>query len=98
MCYTFCVANVCFLSRTRVAHRGKSQFPLEATPMTPIPATAREIGQKVRACRLARNMTQQELAGGVFSKSYVSQVERGAVEPSLRALKFLAARLGVSCS
>ena len=57
---------------------------------------AGSIGQKIRQCRLARNLTQQELAGDQFSKSYISQLERGAVNPSLRALRLLAGRLGVS--
>lgn len=57
---------------------------------------ARSIGRKIRQCRLARNLTQEELASGLFSKSYISQLENGTVNPSLRALRLLAKRLGVS--
>ena len=59
---------------------------------------ARSIGHKIKECRLARNMTQEALANGIFSKSYISQLERGSVTPSLRALQLLAGRLGVSCT
>lgn len=59
-------------------------------------AWARSIGRKIRQCRLARNLTQAELADGLFSKSYISQLENGTVNPSLRALRLLAKRLGVS--
>lgn len=40
-------------------------------------------------------MTQADLAGEHFSKSYISQIEAGAVNPSLRALSIIAERLGV---
>jgi transcriptional regulator with XRE-family HTH domain len=39
-------------------------------------------------------MTQQELAGTTYSKSYISAVERGKMTPSFQALSLLAARLG----
>lgn len=66
--------------------------------MTEMSAWARSIGYKIRQCRLARGLTQEQLAAGIFSKSYISQLERGSVNPSLRALRLLAARLGVSCT
>jgi transcriptional regulator with XRE-family HTH domain len=40
-------------------------------------------------------MTQQDLAGEYFSKSYLSAVERGKMTPSLPALRLLAQRLEV---
>jgi tetratricopeptide (TPR) repeat protein len=58
------------------------------------PATSR-IGQRIRRARLARNLTQGELANGIFSVSYVSAVERGQIRPSLGALQQLADRLQV---
>lgn len=66
--------------------------------MSEMSAWARSIGHKIRQCRIALNLTQEDLADGIFSKSYISQLERGTVTPSLRALRLLAGRLGVSCT
>jgi tetratricopeptide (TPR) repeat protein len=52
------------------------------------------IGERVRHARIAANLTQQELAGGAYSKSYISAVERGKMTPSFQALQMLAERLG----
>lgn len=54
------------------------------------------IGEAIRRLRLAKKLTQTELAGEAFSKSYISQLERGNVTPSLRAIEVIAARLGVT--
>ncbi len=56
------------------------------------------LGERVRAARLKARLTQLDLAGQSFSKSYVSAVERGQMIPSLAALSILAARLGVTLS
>lgn len=60
--------------------------------------TNASIGETIRRLRLARKLTQAELAGEAFSKSYISQLERGNVTPSLRALRVIAAKLGVAPS
>jgi len=52
------------------------------------------VGGRVRALRKAAAMTQTELAGGRFSKEYVSQVERGKTRPTAETLEWFAARLG----
>ena len=54
------------------------------------------LGQRLRAARLARSMTQTDLADGQFSVSYVSAVERGQLRPSLRALEKLSRRLNIA--
>ena len=54
------------------------------------------VGAKLRAARLARKLTQSQLAQPDFSVSYVSAIERGQIQPSLRALEIFAQRLGVS--
>jgi transcriptional regulator with XRE-family HTH domain len=41
-------------------------------------------------------MTQEDLAGDTFSKSYISAVERSKMTPSIPALRILAERLGVT--
>ncbi|HEY7358494.1 MAG TPA: tetratricopeptide repeat protein [Ktedonobacterales bacterium] len=52
------------------------------------------IGERVRIARVAVNLTQQELAGKTYSKSYISAVERGKMTPSFQALQMMAERLG----
>ncbi len=59
-------------------------------------AGAKTLGQRLRRARLARDMTQGELAKGKFSVSYVSAVERGQIRPSLGALTRLAEALNIS--
>ena len=40
-------------------------------------------------------MTQTELAGGRFSKEYLSQIERGKTRPTADTVAWLAEQLGV---
>ena len=56
------------------------------------------LAQRLRTARLAANLTQQELAGETFSKSYISAVEQGRMIPSIPSLSVLAERLGVAIS
>lgn len=60
-------------------------------------AAAREesVGQRVRRLRLARGLTQRQLAAPGVSNAYVSRIESGDRAPSLRVLRILARRLGV---
>lgn len=52
-------------------------------------------GARIRRLRIARNMTQKDLAGGQYSVSYVSALERGRVKPTLGILSWCAERLSV---
>ncbi len=54
------------------------------------------VGARLRAARLAKKLTQNQLARPDFSVSYVSAIERGQIHPSLRALETFAQRLGIS--
>ena len=54
------------------------------------------LGERLRAARYTRNLTQQDLADGTFSKSYISAIERGKMMPSIAALRLLATRLDTS--
>jgi transcriptional regulator with XRE-family HTH domain len=56
------------------------------------------IGARIRLARTAAQITQQELAGECFSKSYISAIERGKMTPSFKALSILAERLGLTIS
>jgi tetratricopeptide (TPR) repeat protein len=54
-----------------------------------------ELGERMRQLRIVAGLTQTELAGGRFSKEYVSQIERGKTRPTPETLEWLANRLGV---
>ncbi|MGZ4412625.1 MAG: tetratricopeptide repeat protein [Gaiellaceae bacterium] len=53
------------------------------------------MGERIRRLRIARGLTQTELANGRFTKEYMSQIERGRVRPTADTLVWLGERLGV---
>jgi tetratricopeptide (TPR) repeat protein len=53
------------------------------------------LGERLRRFRRTAGLTQTELAGGRFSKEYVSQIERGKTRPTSDTVVWLAERLGV---
>lgn len=53
----------------------------------------KRIGSRIRERRRELGLTQEELGGSVYSKSFVSQVEKAQTSPSLEALAFFAERL-----
>ncbi|TMI99476.1 MAG: tetratricopeptide repeat protein [Bacillati bacterium ANGP1] len=55
---------------------------------------AATLGQRIRAVRQSRGMTQRDLASGACSISFVSMVEHDLVRPSLATMRILAERLG----
>src|SRR6185295_15833593 len=61
-------------------------------------AARNSMGERVRQLRIARGLTQTELAGERFSKEYVSQIERGKTRPTGETVDWLASRLGVDPS
>ncbi|HLN65552.1 MAG TPA: helix-turn-helix domain-containing protein [Symbiobacteriaceae bacterium] len=52
------------------------------------------MGDRIRRVRLARGLTQQQLAGSELTRSFICRVERGKVRPSRQVLELFAARLG----
>jgi len=64
-----------------------------ATGASNIPSVSLIIARRLRAARVAAGLTQQDLGGTQFSKSYISALERGKMVPSLQALSLLAERL-----
>jgi transcriptional regulator with XRE-family HTH domain len=56
------------------------------------------IGQRLKQARLGAGLTQQQLAGDRYTKAYVSALENSLVKPSMKALDYLATRLGTTAS
>jgi tetratricopeptide (TPR) repeat protein len=54
------------------------------------------IGVRLRRLRIERGMSQRELASPGVSYAYISRIEGGARRPSVKALRMLARKLGVS--
>ncbi|TMM20727.1 MAG: helix-turn-helix transcriptional regulator, partial [Actinobacteria bacterium] len=54
------------------------------------------IGERLRRLRLERGFSQRQLAGPGVSYAYISRIEGGARRPSVKALRKLAQKLGVS--
>lgn len=52
------------------------------------------VGETIRQMRRQQSLTQAELGGERFSKSYISAVERNKIVPSYEAMHFLAEQLG----
>ncbi|GAA2801899.1 helix-turn-helix domain-containing protein [Crossiella cryophila] len=63
-------------------------------------STERELaatfGERLRALRMSRGLTQRDLAGEGLSSSYLSRLESGQRTPTPKVVEQLAARLGVS--
>ena len=58
-------------------------------------ASLENIGERIRAVRIKRGMTQAQLAGGDITRNMLSRIENGAALPSLPTLCAIADRLGV---
>ncbi|NMH68977.1 tetratricopeptide repeat protein [Bacillus sp. RO3] len=48
---------------------------------------------KIKQIRTKNKLTQSELAKGIVNRSYISQIEKGSVQPSFKLLKKLSDRL-----
>src|SRR5919109_5615608 len=53
------------------------------------------VGERLRQARLARGLTQEQLAQGLATKGFISQVERDRATPSLAKLRLFAERLSL---
>ncbi len=51
------------------------------------------IGQRIKEIRNNNNLTQEELAEGIISRTYLSLIEKGTVQPSTNVLVKLSKRL-----
>ncbi len=58
------------------------------------PRTGESIGQRIRRLRRERGVSLAKIGGGDFTRAFLSQVELGRAQPSLRVLRVIADRLG----
>src|SRR5712692_6035185 len=62
----------------------------------PSPAAGETIGQRLKRLRLEQGLSQRELAAPGVSYAYISRIEAGTRQPSVKALRRLASKLGVT--
>ncbi len=62
----------------------------------PESVSAESIGARLKRLRLERGLSQRELSERGVSYAYISRIEAGARTPSVKALRMLARKLGVS--
>ena len=60
------------------------------------PAAGETIGERLKRLRLERGFSQRELAAPGVSYAYISRIEAGTRQPSVKALRKLATKLEVS--
>lgn len=58
------------------------------------PKSGESLGQRIRRLRKARGVSLARIGGGDFTRAFLSQVELGRAQPSLRVLRVIADRLG----
>ncbi|MDM5238555.1 helix-turn-helix transcriptional regulator [Bacillus cereus] len=56
------------------------------------------LGEKIKALRKEKRLTQTELAGSELTKSMLSQIENGKATPSMKTLQYIADKLGCETS
>src|SRR5438093_7532007 len=54
------------------------------------------VGARLKRLRLQRGLSQRELSSAGVSYAYISRIEAGARTPSVKALRQLASKLGVT--
>jgi transcriptional regulator with XRE-family HTH domain len=60
------------------------------------PAAGETIGQRLKRLRLERGLSQRELAAPGVSYAYISRIEAGTRQPSVKALRKLSGKLAVT--
>ena len=54
-----------------------------------------ELGKRIKEARLAKKMTQSDVAGDFITRNMLSQIESGAANPSLKTLEYLTSVLDI---
>lgn len=57
-----------------------------------------ELGEKIKALRQEKGLSQRQLCGEFMTRNMLSQIENGSARPSMDTLAYLAAQLGKSVS
>src|SRR5687767_10179480 len=76
------------------AHRRSGEDAVRMTE--PILRAAETVGKRLRRLRLERGFSQRQLSAPGISYAYISRIEAGTRQPSVKALRKLAAKLAVS--
>ena len=53
------------------------------------------LGQKIKAARQEKGLTQKEVVGDYITRNMLSKIENDAATPSVRTLEYLAGALGL---
>src|SRR5216117_1717231 len=64
--------------------------------MPSVPEDREGVGARLKRLRLERGFSQRDLSAPGVSYAYISRIEAGARQPSVKALRKLAQKLGVS--
>ncbi|HHW10783.1 MAG TPA: tetratricopeptide repeat protein [Firmicutes bacterium] len=56
------------------------------------------LAKRIKNRRLELGLTQRDLAGNDFTRGFISQIENGIIDPSLKSLEKIAERLGLTLS
>src|SRR5690349_8606797 len=83
-------------TKNRSKRQKGNLFMTVEKPLNILEGLAPIVGLRIREARTEKGMSQKDLVGERFSKSYISSIERGKITPSLKALEYIAKRLGVS--
>ena len=54
------------------------------------------VGERLKRLRVERGLSQRQLSAPGISYAYISRIEAGARRPSVKALRMLAVKLGVT--
>ncbi|MDA1847842.1 tetratricopeptide repeat protein [Bacillus cereus] len=54
------------------------------------------LGQRIKELRKQKKLTQEKLADGIITRSYLSQIEKGLIQPSYEVLEALSNKLNCS--
>ncbi len=54
-----------------------------------------ELGRRIKEARLAKKLTQSDVAGTFITRNMLSQIESGAANPSLKTLEYLTSVLDI---
>ena len=84
------------VKRKRLTHRLTTGYNFDQVQSDISPAAGETIGERLKRLRLERGFSQRELAAPGVSYAYISRIEAGTRQPSVKALRRLAAKLGVS--